>query len=131
MLDKLTVFQALLLEEQDAIRSLSFGQFTSVTMRKTHLLDEMRELEQQRRNEATLSGSYGSSPSLKQQEEALVAAIGQTDRLNRFNAALIGQALEFLQGTLRIWQRSPQSAALYSSSGAAVSESSRTVRITG
>ena len=131
MLDKLTVFQALLLEEQDAIRSLSFGQFTSVTMRKTQLLDEMRELEQQRRNEATLSGSYGSSPSLKQQEEALVAAIGQTDRLNRFNAALIGQALEFLQGTLRIWQRSPQSAALYSSSGAAVSESSRTVRITG
>ena len=131
MLDKLTVFQALLLEEQDAIRSLSFGQFTSVTMRKTHLLDEMRELEQQRRNEATLSGSYGSPPSLKQQEADLVAAIGQTDRLNRFNAALIGQALEFLQGTLRIWQRSPQSAALYSSSGAAVSESSRTVRITG
>ena len=32
MLDKLTAFQALLLEEQDAIRSLSFGQFTSVTI---------------------------------------------------------------------------------------------------
>jgi hypothetical protein len=34
MLDKLTAFQALLIEEQDAIRSLSFGQFTSVTVRK-------------------------------------------------------------------------------------------------
>ena len=131
MLDKLTAFQALLLEEQDAIRSLSFGQFTSVTMRKTQLLDEMRELEQQRRNEATLSGSYGSPPSLKQQEADLVAAIGQTDRLNRFNAALIGQSLAFLQGTLRIWQRSPQSAALYSSSGAAVAGNGGRVRAKG
>ena len=131
MLDKLVAFQALLLEEQDAIRSLSFGQFTSVTIRKTQLLDEIRELEQQRRNRTSVTASLVLSPLLKQQEADLVAAIGQTDRLNRFNAALIGQALEFLQGTLRIWQRSPQSAALYSSSGAAVSESSRTVRITG
>ncbi len=131
MLDKLTAFQALLIEEQDAIRSLSFGQFTSVTIRKTHLLDEIRELEHQRRNESTLSASYGSPSSREQQETDLVAAIERTDRLNRFNAALIGQSLEFLQGTLRIWQRSPQSAALYSSSGAAVSESSRTVRIKG
>jgi flagellar biosynthesis/type III secretory pathway chaperone len=60
MLDKLTAFQALLTEEQDAIRSLSFGQFTSVTVRKTHLLDEIRELEQQRRNASTLPDSYGS-----------------------------------------------------------------------
>ena len=104
MVDKVTAFQALLLEEQDAIRSLSFGQFTSVTMRKTQLLDEMRELEQQRRNEATLSGSYGSPPSLKQQEADLVAAIGQ---------------------------RSPQSAALYSSSGAAVAGNGGRVRAKG
>lgn len=131
MLDKLTAFQALLTEEQDAIRSLSFGQFTSVTMRKTHLLDEIRALEQQRRNEATSSASYRSSPSLQQQEADLVEAIGQTDRLNRFNAALIGQSLEFLQGTLRIWQRSPQSAALYSSSGAAVAGSVGRMRVKG
>ena len=131
MLDKLTAFQALLIEEQDAIRSLSFGQFTSVTIRKSHLLDEIRELEQQRRSEATLSASYGLSPFLKQQEADLVAAIGQTDRLNRFNAALIGQSLEFLQGTLRIWQRSPQSAALYSSSGTAVASTGGRVRAKG
>lgn len=131
MLDKLTAFQALLIEEQDAIRSLSFGQFTSVTIRKTHLLDEMRELEQQRRNEATLATSYRSSPSLKRQEADLVAAIGQTDQMNRVNAALIGQSLEFLQGTLRIWQRSPQSAALYSSSGAAIAGSGGRVRAKG
>ena len=131
MLDKLTAFQDLLLEEQDAIRSLSFGQFTSVTIRKTQLLDEIRQLEQQRRNKATPSAPYGSSPSLKQQEADVVAAIGETDRLNRFNAALIGQSLEFLQGTLRLWQHSPESAALYSSSGAAVSGTSRMVRIKG
>jgi hypothetical protein len=75
--------------------------------------------------------SYGSPPSLKQQEADLVAAIGQTDRLNRFNAALIGQSLEFLQGTLRLWQRSPQSAALYSSSGAAVAGNGGRVRAKG
>ena len=131
MLDKLTAFQDLLLEEQDAIRSLSFGQFTSVTVRKTHLLDEIRELEQQRRNASTLPDSYGSPSAHKQQEADLVAAIEQTDRLNRFNAALIGQSLEFLQGTLRIWQRSPQSAALYSSSGAAVAGSGGRVRAKG
>ncbi|MCS6287576.1 MAG: flagellar protein FlgN [Nitrospira sp.] len=131
MLDKLTAFQALLIEEQDAIRSLSFGQFTSVTIRKTHLLDEIRELEHQRRNELTLSALYGSPSSRKQQEADLVAAIEQTDRLNRFNAALIGQSLEFLQGTLRIWQRSPQSAALYSSSGTAVASTGGRVRAKG
>ena len=131
MLDKLTAFQAQLIEEQYAIRSLSFGQFTSVTMRKAHLLDEIRELEQQRRNESTLSASYSSPSSRKQQEADLVAAIEQTDRLNRFNAALIGQSLEFLQGTLRIWQRSPQSAALYSSSGTAVASTGGRVRAKG
>ena len=131
MLDKVTAFQALLLEEQDAIRSLSFGQFTSVTMRKTHLLDEMRELEQQRRNETSVTASLVLSPLLKQQEADLVAAIGQTDRLNRLNAALIGQSLAFLQGTLRLWQHSPESAALYSSSGAAVAGTGGRVRAKG
>ena len=131
MLDKLVAFQALLLEEQDAIRSLSFGQFTSVTIRKTQLLDEIRELEQQRRNRTSVTASLVLSPLLKQQEADLVAAIGQTDRLNRLNAALIGQSLAFLQGTLRLWQHSPESAALYSSSGAAVSGTSRMVGIKG
>ena len=131
MLDKLVAFQALLLEEQDAIRSLSFGQFTSVTIRKTQLLDEIRELEQQRRNRTSVTASLVLSPLLKQQEADLVAAIGQTDRLNRLNAALIGQSLAFLQGTLRLWQHSPESAALYSSSGAAVARAGRMVRITG
>ncbi|MFO0768162.1 MAG: hypothetical protein U0231_15550 [Nitrospiraceae bacterium] len=35
---KMTEFQGLLTEEQQAIRSLSFGQFSSVTMRKERLL---------------------------------------------------------------------------------------------
>ncbi|MEK6801122.1 MAG: flagellar protein FlgN [Nitrospirota bacterium] len=131
MLDKLTAFQALLIEEQDAIRSLSFGQFTSVTMRKTHLLDEIRELEQQRRTRPSSTASLAPSLVLEQQEADLIAAIGQTDRLNRFNAALIGQSLEFLQGTLRLWQRSPQSGALYSSSGSAVAESGGRARAKG
>ena len=131
MLDKLVAFQALLLEEQDAIRSLSFGQFTSVTIRKTQLLDEIRELEQQRRNRTSVTASLVLSPLLKQQEADLVAAIGQTDRLNRLNAALIGQSLAFLQGTLRLWQHSPESAALYSSSGAAVAGTGGRVRAKG
>ncbi len=131
LLQKLEAFRALLLEEQDAIRSLSFGQFTSVTQRKSQLLDEMRGLEQQRRHEATQSAGLLPSPSLKQQEADLVVAIGHTDRLNRFNAALIGQSLEFLQGTLRLWQRSPQSAALYSSSGTVVAGPIGMVRVKG
>ncbi len=131
MLDKIVAFQALLIEEQDAIRSLSFGQFTSVTIRKTQLLDDIRNLEQQRRTRPSSTASLAPSPLLEQQEADLVAAIGQTDRLNRFNAALIGQSLEFLQGTLRQWQRSPQSAALYSSSGSAVAGSGGRVRAKG
>ncbi|MCI1278867.1 MAG: flagellar protein FlgN [Nitrospira sp.] len=131
LLEKLKAFRALLLEEQDAIRSLSFGQFTSVTQRKSQLLDEMRALEQDRRDEATQSAALIPSPSLKQQEADLVAAIGHTDQLNRFNAALIGQSLEFLQGTLCLWQRSPQSAALYSSSGTVVAGPIGMVRAKG
>lgn len=129
MLDKMLAFQSLLLEEQDAIRSLSFGQFTSVTTRKSQLLDEIRDLEQQRRHRP--------SPELPHQaahttmEEKLIAAIGETDSLNRFNATLIGQSLEFLHGALKRWQRSPESAALYSSSGTAVAAGAGLVRAKG
>jgi flagellar biosynthesis/type III secretory pathway chaperone len=131
MLDKIVAFQALLLDEQEAIRSLSFGQFTSVTMQKTQLLDEIRDLEQQRRNRPSISVAQASSGTIKEQEAQLAAAIGTTDRLNRLNGALIGQSLEFLQGTLRLWQRSPASAALYSSTGTAVAQTSGMVRAKG
>ena len=131
MLDKIGAFQALLIEEQQAIRSLSFGQFTTVTMQKSNLLDEIRGLEQERRALVSLPGTHELSPASKQQEADLVVAIGQTDRLNRLNGALIGQSLEFLEGTLRLWQRSPASAALYSSSGTHVPDATHRVRTTG
>ncbi len=131
MHDKIVAFQTLLVEEQEAIRSLSFGQFTMVTMQKTQLLDEIRELEQLRRHLPPATGEQESSAESSHQEAELVMAIGRTDRLNRLNGALIGQSLEFLQGTLRFWQRSPESAALYSSSGAAVTETTGMVRVKG
>lgn len=115
---KMTEFQGLLTEEQQAIRSLSFGQFSSVTMRKERLLDEIRGLEGQRR--ASMMPQGEPSAAVRQEESALAAAIAETDRMNRFNATLIGQSLEFLEGTLRLWQRLPESAALYSSSGVMV-----------
>ncbi len=129
MLDKMLVFQSLLLEEQDAIRSLSFGQFTAVTTRKARLLDEIRDLEQQRRHRASIDLSQQGTRTTM--EARLIAAIGETDRLNRFNAALIAQSLEFLHGALKRWQRSPQSAALYSSSGTAVADGAGLVRAKG
>lgn len=130
MLDKMLAFQSLLLEEQDAIRSLSFGQFTSVTMRKAQLLDEIRDLEQQRRDRSAAEQSERSTAG-RTTEAKLIGAIGETDRLNRFNAALIGQSLEFLHGALKRWQRSPESAALYSSSGTAVASGAGLVRAKG
>ncbi len=129
MLDKMLAFQSLLLEEQDAIRSLSFGQFTSVTTRKAQLLDEIRDLEQQRRHRP--SPERPQQAARTRMEEKLIAAIGETDRLNRFNATLIGQSLEFLHGALKRWQRSPESAALYSSSGTAVAADAGLVRAKG
>lgn len=128
MLDKMRAFQALLVEERDAIRSLSFGQFTSVTARKAQLLDEIRDLEQQRRSGG---GQFHTSGAPTPLESQLVAAIGETDRLNRFNAALIGQSLEFLHGALKRWQGSAESAALYSSSGTAVAAGAGLVRAKG
>lgn len=131
MLDKMLAFQSLLMEEQDAIRSLSFGQFTSVTQRKTQLLDEIRDLEQQRRDRSAGEQSQRSAGARSTLEAQLIAAIGETDRLNRFNAALIGQSLEFLHGALKRWQRSPESAALYSSAGTAVAAGAGLVRAKG
>lgn len=132
MLDKMLAFQSLLIEEQDAIRSLSFGQFASVTTRKAQLLDEIRDMEQQRRERSERSGSQPSTTSARTTlERQLIAAIGETDRLNRFNAALIGQSLEFLQGALKRWQRAPESAALYSSAGTAVPAGAGLVRAKG
>ena len=131
MLDKMLAFQSLLLEEQDAIRTLSFGQFTSVTMRKTQLLDEIRDLEQQRRTRSAGEPSQRSAAARPALEAELIAAIGETDRLNRFNATLIGQSLEFLHSALKRWQRSPESAALYSSTGTAVTTGAGPVRAKG
>ncbi len=131
MLDKMRAFQALLIEEQQAIRTLSFGQFTTVMMQKSNLLDEIRELEQERRALFALPRTPELSPVSKQQEADLVAAIGQTDRLNRLNGALIGQSLEFLEDTLRLWQRSPASAALYSSAATQVPHVTHRLRTTG
>ncbi|MBX3369575.1 MAG: flagellar protein FlgN [Nitrospira sp.] len=129
MLDKMLAFQSLLLEEQDAIRSLSFGQFTSVTTRKSQLLDEIRDFEQRRRQQT--SSELPRQGARTTMEAKLLAAIGETDRLNRFNAALIGQSLEFLQGALKRWQRAPESAALYSSAGTAVPAGAGLVRAKG
>ncbi|MBX3123541.1 MAG: flagellar protein FlgN [Nitrospira sp.] len=129
MLDKMLAFQSLLLEEQDAIRSLSFGQFTSVTTRKSQLLDEIRDFEQRRRQQ--VSSELPRQDARTTMEAKLLAAIGETDRLNRFNAALIGQSLEFLQGALKRWQRAPESAALYSSAGTAVPAGAGLVRAKG
>ncbi len=131
MLEKMLAFQSLLLEEQDAIRTLSFGQFTSVTMRKTQLLDEIRDLEQQRRTRSAGEPSQRSAAARPALEAELIVAIGETDRLNRFNATLIGQSLEFLHGALKRWQRSPESAALYSSTGTAVTAGAGPVRAKG
>ncbi len=131
MLDKLVAFQALLVEEQHAIRSLSFGQFTTVTMQKSELLDEIRILEQQRRTIPPVLPTQSADAILQQQEAALAAAIKQTDRLNRLNGALIGQSLKFLEGTLQLWQRLPESAVLYSSSGTHVPATAHRVQTIG
>lgn len=131
MLDKIVAFQALLIEEQQAIRSLSFGQFTMVTMQKSHLLDEIRDLEQERRTNQPDVKDPTFIPASQQQKAELTLAIGQTDRLNRMNGLLIAQSLEFLEGTLRLWQSSPVSAALYSSSGTPVPEANHRMRTTG
>jgi flagellar biosynthesis/type III secretory pathway chaperone len=126
-------FHDLLKDEQQAIRTLSFGQFSDVTERKARLLDVIRELEQERRR---LTGSLEAaseplSEALRQKEQALIEMIGTIDRMNRLNASLIAQSLAFLQGSLSLWQRSPESAPLYSQTGSVVEGLPQSVGIKG
>lgn len=133
MRDNVQRFHDLLKEEQQAIRTLSFGQFSDVTDRKSHLLDIIRDLEQERRRltGALESGSEPLSNELQQKEQGLIEIIGATDRMNRLNAALVAQSLEFLQGSLSLWQRSPESGPLYSQTGSVVKGASQSVGIKG
>ncbi|HET6676042.1 MAG TPA: flagellar protein FlgN [Nitrospiraceae bacterium] len=133
MLEKVREFHDLLKDEQQAIRTLSFGQFSDVTERKSNLLDSIRALEQSRRRlvEDAPNGARPLSTEVDQRQQALIELIGATDRLNRLNAALIGQSLEFLQGSLSLWQHSSASAPLYSQSGSVVGGASRGVGIKG
>jgi flagellar biosynthesis/type III secretory pathway chaperone len=133
MRDKVQQFHALLKEEQQAIRTLSFGQFSDVTDRKARLLDIIRDLEQERRRlTASLETASGPrSTALQQKEQELIETIGATDRMNRLNAALIAQSLAFLQGSLSLWQRSPESAPLYSQTGAVVEGAPPSVGVKG
>jgi len=131
---KLQDFMDLLKEEQQAIRTLSFGQFSIVTEKKTGLLDEIREIESERR-ELTANRETGSRDMLfqkiEQKERRLADLIVATDHLNRFNADLIGQSLAFLTGSLRMWQQSPASAALYSHSGSMVTQTAHGIGVKG
>jgi flagellar biosynthesis/type III secretory pathway chaperone len=126
-------FHDLLKDEQQAIRTLSFGQFSDVTERKARLLDLIRDLEQERRrlSGALESASERLSDELQQKEQGLIDIIGATDRMNRLNAALIAQSLAFLQGSLSLWQRSPASAPLYSQTGSVVEGIPQSVGIKG
>lgn len=126
-------FHDLLKDEQQAIRTLSFGQFSDVTDRKARLLDGIRELELERRR---LTGSLEAaseplSDALRRKEQGLIEMIGTIDRMNRLNASLIAQSLAFLQGSLSLWQRSPESAPLYSQTGSVVEGVPQSVGIKG
>jgi hypothetical protein len=96
-------------------------------------LDELRNLEQERRRLSTASAgsSSGVSPALEEKQQGLVKLIAAADRDNRLNAMLIGESLAFLQGSLSLWQQSPASAALYSSSGCAVRDMAQNRGVTG
>ncbi|HEX2055465.1 MAG TPA: flagellar protein FlgN, partial [Nitrospiraceae bacterium] len=126
-------FHDLLKEEQQAIRTLSFGQFSDVTERKSCLLDTIRDLEQERRRLTGVLDQDGEqlSGDLQSKEEGLIEIIGATDRMNRLNASLIAQSLAFLQGSLSLWQRSPASAPLYSETGSVVDAVPQSVGIKG
>jgi flagellar biosynthesis/type III secretory pathway chaperone len=133
MRENVQQFHDLLKEEQQAVRTLSFGQFSDVTERKSRLLDTIRDLEQERRRltgvleqkDEPLSGD------LQGKEQGLIEIIGATDRMNRLNASLIAQSLAFLQGSLSLWQRSPASAPLYSETGSVVDAVPQSVGIKG
>jgi flagellar biosynthesis/type III secretory pathway chaperone len=133
MHEKVQQFHDLLKDEQQAIRTLSFGQFSDVTEKKSELLDGIRDLEHSRRHlmgDAAV-GSSRLSKDLEQRQQALIEIIGATDRMNRLNAALIAQSLAFLQGSLSLWQRSPASAPLYSQTGSVVGGVSQSIGIKG
>lgn len=130
---KLQDFIGLLNDEQQAIRTLSFGQFTTVTEKKTCLLEEIRQIESERRGlsaDVTPSGDV-LMQQIGQKEKRLTELIIATDRMNRFNADLIGQSLAFLTGSLRMWQQSPASAALYSHSGSMVPHTGHGIGVKG
>lgn len=133
MHEQVRQFHDLLKDEQQAIRTLSFGQFSDVTEQKSRLLDLIRDLEQERRRltDALAAASTGLSTELQYKEEGLIEAIRATDRMNRLNAALIGQSLAFLQGSLSLWQRSPASAPLYSQTGSVIEGLPQSVGIKG
>jgi flagellar biosynthesis/type III secretory pathway chaperone len=124
-------FHDLLQEEQQAIRTLSFGQFSDVTERKARLLDAIRDLEQERRRLTAEAALVRLSDEFQRKEQLLIEVIGETDRMNRLNAALIAQSLAFLQGTLSLWQRSPASASLYSQTGSVIEQAPHSVGIKG
>jgi len=133
MREKVQQFHDLLKDEQQAIRTLSFGQFSDVTERKTQLLGLIRDLEQERRRltDTVPATSERLSRELEHKQQMLLDMIGATDRMNRFNAALIGQSLAFLQGSLSLWQRSSASAPLYSQTGSVVEGVPQSVGIKG
>lgn len=133
MREKVQQFHDLLKDEQQAIRTLSFGQFSDVTERKTQLLDIIRDLEQERGRLTDLlpETSGRLSRELEHKQQLLIDMIGATDRMNRLNASLIGQSLAFLQGSLSLWQRSSASAPLYSQTGSVVEGVPHSVGIKG
>ncbi|HJR76544.1 MAG TPA: flagellar protein FlgN [Nitrospiraceae bacterium] len=133
MHENIRQFHDLLKDEQQAIRTLSFGQFSDVTDRKTRLLDVIRDLEAERRRVAASleAASERLSAELELKEQGLIELIGATDRMNRLNAALIAQSLAFLQGSLSLWQRSAESAPLYSPTGSVVEGIPQSVGIKG
>jgi flagellar biosynthesis/type III secretory pathway chaperone len=133
MRENVQQFHDLLRDEQQAIRTLSFGQFSDVTDRKARLLDIIRDLEQERRRLTGImeAASERLSAELQHKEQGLIEIIGATDRMNRLNAALIAQSLAFLQGSLSLWQRSPASAPLYSQTGSVVEGIPQSVGIKG
>jgi flagellar biosynthesis/type III secretory pathway chaperone len=133
MHENIRQFHDLLKDEQQAIRTLSFGQFSDVTEKKARLLDVIRDLEAERRRVAGSleAASERLSAELDLKEQGLVELIGSTDRMNRLNAALIAQSLAYLQGSLSLWQRSPESAPLYSPTGSVVEGIPQSVGIKG
>lgn len=132
MIVQVQAFHDLLKEEQQAIRSLSFGQFADVTDKKTRLLNALRDLEQDRRRLTDESVAVDRQEAvLEDKQAALLAVIRAADEMNRVNASLIGQSLAFLQGSLSLWQRSPASASLYSPTGSMVHDAPQGIGVKG